>query len=124
MRAEWTKPELYIESYELTQHIATSCGTKTYIHIEPGQEIKFETGCIKNNGDYYSGGGHWYYEGTLTANDDTNGDGLISLEEWQAVIGAAMNDNKTGKGHYKEHTSSITIDGESYIFTEDEPFTS
>lgn len=121
MKKEWVRPELYIEEYELSQRVATSCGTKTYIYVEPGGTLNFATGCQKKPGEYYNGSGHWYYKGQIK---DSDGDGRISLEEWKSAIGSALNGNETGQGHYKEHTQSVTIEGKSYEFTVEEPFSS
>ena len=36
---EWTKPELYVEDFELSQHVAAGCGTQTEIVVKPGEWI-------------------------------------------------------------------------------------
>ncbi len=116
---EWIKPELYVENFELDQHVAAGCTTKTKITVTPGGSITVTLGCASKYGTPDSGG-HWRSKETIT---DTDGNGIIDWAEVTTAIGTATNGVVTGKGH-GNHTHSIYLPDGEEIEIINQPFTS
>lgn len=106
---KWVKPELYVEEFELSQHVASGCSVKIDegIEVEPGYSKTYEVGCMEKTGK-----GHWGTV-TITAADDTNGNGKIDWSEFVAVAQTAYNGVATGNGHQNHHPG-VNIDGKVY----------
>lgn len=113
---EWTKPELYVEDFELSQHVAAGCGTQTEIVVKPGEWITVGIGCASS----YSGNGHWHTDVNVY---DDNKNGKIDWEEFTKYAGAADNGQITGRGH-ENHQQSVYLPGGEEIITTEKPFTS
>lgn len=113
---KWIKPGLYIEKFELSQHVAEGCGKKTEIIVNPGESIVVGVGCASS----YSGQGHWHSDVEIK---DTNNNGKIDWDEVVAQVGAADNGVVTGSGH-RNHQSSIYLPGGEEIEIIEKPFTS
>lgn len=113
---KWIKPELYIEDFELSQHVAAGCGTKTEIIVKPGGFITVGVGCASS----YSGQGHWHTDMKI---EDTNNNGKIDWSEVVEQVGAADNGVVTGSGH-RNHQSSIYLPGGEEIQVIEKPFSS
>ena len=113
---EWTKPELYVEDFELSQHVAAGCGTQTEIVVKPGEWIQVVIGCASS----YSGTGHWHKDVKVY---DDNGNGKIDWDEFTKYAEVADNGNVTGSGH-RNHGKSVYIPGHEEIVITEKPFTS
>lgn len=111
----WVKPELYVEKFELSQHVAAGCVSKVDISITPGGSITVGIGCAST----YTGKGHWH---TTVDVKDEDGNGKIDWNEFTKAAGAADNGVITGQGH-SNHTVTMTVPGYE-ISTEEKPFTS
>ena len=113
---KWIKPELYVEKFELSQHVAAGCGTQTEIVVKPGEWVTIGYGCASS----YPGQGHWH---TNVDVYDDNGNGKIDWDEFTKYAGTADNGNVTGSGH-RNHTRSVWLPGGEEIVVTDRPFSS
>ncbi|KIR02095.1 hypothetical protein P261_00909 [Lachnospiraceae bacterium TWA4] len=113
---KWVKPELVEEEFELDQHVAAGCGTKTEIIVTPGGSISVGYGCHSS----YPGGGHWH---TTAIIPDKNKNGKIDWSEVVDALKTADNGVRTGNGH-RNHQASITYKDIEYWKDEQQPFTS
>ena len=113
---EWTKPELYVEDFELSQHVAAGCGTQTEIVVTPGGYISLIYGCSS----FEKGQGHWRVNYNVV---DDNQNGKIDWDEFVKYTEAARNGVETGEGHANHSTSVWIPDGEEIVTTK-KPFTS
>lgn len=106
MRRKWTKPELYVEEFELSQHVAAGCGTSSEIIFDEQITVEY-AGCR------HEGKGHWgAVDVTLV---DTNKNGLIDWDEFKtAVDNKASNGQETGDGH-ASHGFVIKMQGNEII---------
>lgn len=115
----WVKPELYVENFELSQHVAAGCGEIIIIRpTEPGGSVSVESGCMVG-GKFATGEGHWHFEGVVT---DTNRNGVIDWNEFTAAAKTAQNGVVTGGGH-ANHTPAIRVGG-TIVDVENKPFNS
>ncbi|MDO4492004.1 MAG: hypothetical protein Q4B85_13145 [Lachnospiraceae bacterium] len=105
----WTKPELYIEEFQLEQHIAAGCGTIT-IPPEAGGSVTGSFKCTQIQGQNPKG--HWDLS-DLTVTD-INGDGRIVWDEIMAAAEeynrTALNGQITGNGH-QNHAPVFQLPG-------------
>lgn len=116
----WEKPELYVEEFELSQHVAAGCGTDVNITVTPGSTTKVVVRCASEYGND-GGQGHYYQEYNV---EDTNKNGKIDWDEFVASGAVAENGNITGKGH-SNHRPVVVIPGRPGEFdTTAKPFTS
>lgn len=105
MKKKWTKPELYVEEFEVSQHVAAGCG--------PSSEIVFdEQITVEYAGCSHEGQGHWGAANVTLV--DTNKNGLIDWEEFKACVDGAYNGKETGSGH-ANHGFIIRIPGHENI---------
>ena len=100
---KWTKPELFIEKYELSQDVASGCSDKTEITVTPGGTITFNGFCA----NYSNNNGHAV---TVVAYD-ANGNGKIDNSEWQDAYRNSTIHNGNGYGHLTEHGGLETEGG-------------
>lgn len=113
---KWIKPEITVENFELSQHVAYGCGTKTEITVTPGGSVTVGIGCASS----YPGKGHWHAKFDIV---DTNKNGKIDWSEVTAQMEVADNGNFTGVGHSGHHVT-ITTPGGQEIETTEIPFSS
>lgn len=106
MKKEWTRPELYMEEFELSQHIAAGCGPSTEIKFDDKITVEY-AGCKHEKGQ-----GHWGAENVTIY--DKNKNGVIDWEEFVDAVGSAYNGNETGSGHY-EHGLIIRLPGNEEV---------
>ena len=117
----WVKPELYVENFELSQHVAAGCDTD-YPNIKPSQPggyITVSFGCSKD-GELMNGEGHWAGNEPVY---DTNENGKIDYSELVNAYNTAKNGKLTGQGH-ENHTPVIIIGNTPVDIENQKPFTS
>ncbi|MCI5950689.1 MAG: EF-hand domain-containing protein [Floccifex porci] len=98
MNGKWKKPELIVETFQLSQHIAAGCTHKPgevpdFPDIPVEDNAKIKLGC-----QGYTGKGH-YAEVILDSSYDKDGSGDIDWNEFVAAVEHARNNVMTGSGH-------------------------
>ena len=111
---DWIKPELVVEKFELSQHVASGCGTKlgdanstypikvyaTYVHNGNNRKDTITLDFLKDN-------------------NDTDGDGKIDRSEFVAYFNNVINNLPGGYkalDHYRIDNDNTTYTDISSIF--------